>query len=136
MEPEKQEHIVRVAARVFGRHGIKASIDEIAREAGVAKGTVYLACKSKEDLYYRACLHELMAWVAEVRGVLDPRVPADELLVRAWQTGNHYIEKRPLVRELLFGNVSLMLPEWSEQLDELRRIGRTPSLEVLELGVR
>src|SRR5512138_3910305 len=47
----KREAILRAAIRVFARHGyFNAQVADIAREAGVAAGTVYLYFRSKDDL--------------------------------------------------------------------------------------
>jgi len=48
----KREAILAAALALFGRYGYRrTSIDDIAREAGVAKGTVYLYVESKEALF-------------------------------------------------------------------------------------
>jgi TetR/AcrR family fatty acid metabolism transcriptional regulator len=47
--------ILRAARRVFARKGFaRAGIGEIAREAGIAKGTVYLYFPSKDAVYWSA----------------------------------------------------------------------------------
>lgn len=50
---EKTRHcLVEAAARVFSRRGYeKASLDEVAEEAGFTKGAVYSNFKGKEDLF-------------------------------------------------------------------------------------
>jgi AcrR family transcriptional regulator len=137
MEREKKDCILASAARAFARFGFKkASVEEIAKDAGVAKGTVYLACDTKEDLFYQAVHREVRAWNAEVAKVIDPRAPADQLLMLAAETGYRYLESRPLVKELLFGSYDLMLPAWTDRLDELRELGRANVSEVLRLGVK
>ena len=51
----KRERILRVATGLFVRLGYrKTSIDEVARQAGVAKGTVYLYYRNKAELVYHA----------------------------------------------------------------------------------
>src|SRR5882672_8572191 len=48
---DKRERILVAAERIFARHGFFAArVSEIAREAGVADGTIYLYFKSKDDL--------------------------------------------------------------------------------------
>ena len=48
---DKKQTIVSAALRVFARKGYRAaSIQEIAEEAGVAKGSIYLHFKSKDEL--------------------------------------------------------------------------------------
>src|SRR5437660_12011340 len=47
----KRERILDAAVRVFAEKGFfGAKVSEIAREAGVADGTIYLYFKSKDDL--------------------------------------------------------------------------------------
>jgi TetR/AcrR family transcriptional regulator, fatty acid metabolism regulator protein len=47
----KSETILRAAAKVFAQSGyFNAKVADVAREAGVADGTVYLYFKSKDDL--------------------------------------------------------------------------------------
>jgi AcrR family transcriptional regulator len=137
MEQAKKESILSCAARAFARFGFKkASVEEIAREAGVAKGTVYLACDTKEDLFYQALHREVRAWTAELARLIDPRVAADQLFAQVAAASIEYMDRRPLVRDLLIGSFNLMLPEWSERLDELRELGRANCTEILRLGVK
>lgn len=137
MDAEKKRSILDAATRAFATHGFrKTSIDEIAKAAGVAKGTVYLACTSKEDLFYQVLNHEVRAWIGEVSKLIDPRVPADELLKTMSQVGVAYLAARPLVRDLLFGKTMELLPRWSERFQELRAIGNANIVEVLRLGVK
>ena len=138
MEQAKKECILVEAARAFARWGFKkASIDEIARAAGVAKGTVYLAAESKEDLYYQALHREVRHHVAEVSKLIDPRVPADQILVQMSIEGlRRLAEESALVRELLTGRTREILPLWDERLHQLRLLGNGAVIEVLRLGIR
>jgi AcrR family transcriptional regulator len=53
LRAEKQEHIINAALTVFGRNGYKkASIADIAGEAGIAKGMVMYYFGSKKNLYF------------------------------------------------------------------------------------
>jgi AcrR family transcriptional regulator len=56
----RREAILDAARKVFARNGFAGGIvDEIAAEAGLAKGTIYLYFKSKKEIY-RALLHRDM----------------------------------------------------------------------------
>ncbi len=137
MEVAKKELILDVAAKTFAERGLKkASIDLIAQRAGVAKGTIYLACESKEDLFYQALHRELHAWIGAVAGTIDLRQPADELLPRAYDAANGYLASHPLVRDLLLGVCEIHMPEWATQFEALRVLGRAPIVEILRLGVQ
>jgi AcrR family transcriptional regulator len=137
MEAAKRECILLEAAKVFGRFGFqKASVDEIAKNAGVAKGTIYLAAPSKKELFYEVVLREVRSWNAELMKRIDPRRPADEILVEITWDSIRTIDERPLVRDLLFGHHAEMLPDIADKIDELRRVALEPVAELLRLGVR
>jgi TetR/AcrR family transcriptional regulator, fatty acid metabolism regulator protein len=49
--PEKHQRILDAATKVFARTGFfQSKVSEIAKEAGVADGTIYLYFKNKDDL--------------------------------------------------------------------------------------
>src|SRR6478736_950770 len=99
MEPVTQDRILRSAAECFGRFGYKkTSVDAVAEKAGVAKGTVYLYCDSKEDLFYQSVHRELRQWVADLSQKIDPRRSAKDLMLEIARSDLEFMEKRPLVR--------------------------------------
>jgi AcrR family transcriptional regulator len=56
----KRNTILDAARGVFSRQGYSASaMDDVAEEAGIAKGTLYLYFKSKEDLYLAALVRDM-----------------------------------------------------------------------------
>ena len=137
MEPLTQDKILRSASDCFGRWGYKkTSVDSVAEHAGVAKGTVYLYCKSKEDLFYQSVHRELRQWVADLSKKIDPSRPANLLMVEIAASDLDFVEKRPLVRDLLFGMFHGLLPAWAGRFEELRDLGVKHVVEVLELGIR
>lgn len=137
MDPGKWEIILAEAAKAFGHYGFrKTSMEDVARAAGVAKGTLYLGCSSKRDLFYQAILRELRLWNAELARGIDPRVPADELLVQVAARALAERDRYPLARDLIQGRFDRDLPDWLEHLDELRAANQSTLLELLRLGVR
>jgi AcrR family transcriptional regulator len=51
-----KERIVGSGLELFSRYGFRrTSVDEIAHQAGVAKGTVYLSFKSKDEIFRAVC---------------------------------------------------------------------------------
>src|SRR4051812_8627010 len=113
MEAAKKEHLLDEASKLFARHGYKkVTIDEVAQSAAVAKGTVYLACDSKEDLFYQVLHRELRAWIAAVAKTIDPREPADQVLGKMAVSHIGFLESHPLVRDLMFGKTFALLPGW------------------------
>lgn len=57
---QTREKILTVAARMFGKYGFrKTTVDEIARSAHKAKGSVYYYFKSKEELFLAVVNQEI-----------------------------------------------------------------------------
>jgi AcrR family transcriptional regulator len=93
---DKRERILDAAQRLFVRYGVKrTSIDDVAQEAGIAKGTVYLSFKSKAELFAaiadRLCANthadaqriilEATPLVERLVGILDCYIGATHRLV-------------------------------------------------------
>jgi TetR/AcrR family fatty acid metabolism transcriptional regulator len=75
---DKREAILRAAIRVFAHNGyFNSKVADIAREAGVADGTVYLYFKSKEEILHsifdRSVDEALTAARAQMKLISDPR---------------------------------------------------------------
>jgi AcrR family transcriptional regulator len=137
MDLEKKDGIILAATRCFIENGYKGtSIDDIAERAGVAKGTIYLACESKADLFYQAVHHDLQAWSAQIARFVDPRRPASEILRQMAESGVLYLAEHPLVRDLFSGVHAGALPDWAERFEQLRSMGRATVAEVLRMGIR
>jgi len=135
MDQKKRECIIVAAQKAFSRLGFKkASVDDIAKDAGVAKGTVYLAAESKEDLLYQALLHDLREWNAELSKLIDPRADPIEMLGALAAAALTSLSDRPLLKQLFEGDLHALLPRWQDRFDELTRLGRTNVVEVLEVG--
>lgn len=82
--PDKYESILLAAIRVFARSGFfSAKVADVAREAGVADGTVYLYFKNKEDLLvsiFNYTLDEAIALArVETEGLADPAEKIEKL---------------------------------------------------------
>jgi len=133
---EKRERVLDAAAEAFGEIGFrKTTVAEIAKQAGVAKGSVYLACESKGDLFYQVLHRELRRWLGEMAKLIDPHVPADELLTRIGERSMLYMETRPLMKSLFLGVFHGELPGFAERFDELRVLGQQYIAQILRLGV-
>lgn len=59
-DKDKKERIINSAIKIFSQKGYGPIVlDEIAREADIAKGTIYLYFQDKEDLVYHTILYVL-----------------------------------------------------------------------------
>ncbi|SIO58850.1 transcriptional regulator, TetR family [Singulisphaera sp. GP187] len=79
---DKRSRIIVAAQRLFLRHGFKrTSIEDVANEAGVAKGTVYLYLDSKEALLSAVAERFCEETLTEASAALvEPRPPTEQLV--------------------------------------------------------
>lgn len=82
-DPEKRKRILAAAVKTFGSRGYhEARIAEIAAQAGVAEGTVYLYFRNKEDLLGVVFDETMDEVLAEGRQIVRADLPVAERLAR------------------------------------------------------
>lgn len=82
-DPEKRQRILEAAVRIFGRRGYHdAKIAEIASEARVAEGTVYLYFRNKEHLFATVFDEKMDQLLARGREIAASDEAASERLTR------------------------------------------------------
>ena len=70
---EKRERILDAAIKTFAKKGFHQSrVTDIAQEAGVADGTIYLYFKNKDDILISIFEEKMAVIVARMRAQLDP----------------------------------------------------------------
>jgi AcrR family transcriptional regulator len=80
----KRDAILDAALKLFSQYGYRrTSIDDIAREAEIAKGTVYLSFKSKEEIFRALCECLIERSEDGVRAARAAGGPIDERLIGA-----------------------------------------------------
>jgi len=132
-----RDAVLDSAGKCFTRFGYKkTSMDNVAAEARVAKGTVYLYCDNKQDLFVRAVERQLRTWTEELATFIDPDRPANEILAEMGRRDAQFVEEHPLVADLLSGMVDGELPAYAARFEALRKIGLQHVIDVLELGIR
>jgi AcrR family transcriptional regulator len=100
----RRDAILKAAKAVFVNKGVLATtMDDVAELAEVAKGTLYLHFKAKEDMF-AALMDEGLALVVQRFGeAIDPSLPADENLRRLCQAYcRFYREERQYFKLLFF----------------------------------
>jgi TetR/AcrR family fatty acid metabolism transcriptional regulator len=79
---DKRERILEAALRVFAERGFyNAKVSEVAREAGVADGTIYLYFANKDDLLIQLFEDRMDFIIQRLRGELEKadHSPLDQL---------------------------------------------------------
>jgi TetR/AcrR family fatty acid metabolism transcriptional regulator len=101
-QEEKYNKILEAATRVFAREGFhNAKIEDVAKEAGVAHGTVYLYFGGKDDLLisiFRGNLEELVEYVGSE---VEKETNAEDKLRRMISLQIELIETNSELAELM-----------------------------------
>ncbi len=114
----RDEEIIKIAAEIFYRQGFAGTtLDDIARDAGIVKGSLYHYFDSKEEIYER--LMNNVVGTLDVREELSRNVPADERLLhilraRLVQTTSHPTEVGLISRQLI--RMDGPVGEWARTL--------------------
>lgn len=78
-ESDKRELILRAAMNLFHRYNYeKTSMDDIAKEARIGKGTIYYYFKSKEDILLELIEREFSQLYEELSEMLESSLSFDE----------------------------------------------------------
>ena len=77
----KKETLMKIVVQVLSREGLHdTTMDIVAREAGVAKGTLYTYFRNKEDLVREALDATVAPMLAELTSILTGKLPPDKKL--------------------------------------------------------
>lgn len=70
--PEREQRILDAAAGLFVHYGYdKTTVSDIAREAGISKGAIYLHFASKDELFEALLLREMSIYSTTWMGLLE-----------------------------------------------------------------
>lgn len=103
--PAKQDAIVRAATMLFSRYGFrKTTVDLIAREADVAKPTLYAHFTDKEAIFVAVCRHVMDGILAAATAALERTDVVDrvtEILAAKFTRIFELVHSSPHARELI-----------------------------------
>lgn len=110
-EKKKQQTrkaILEAAVRLFGKKGYeKTSIDQLAKEAGIGKGTVYGYFQTKSEIFLAFCKDEIEFAYSDLAVKTDARASLADQLVTLFMGQFRYVTRNPdfgriLAREMIF----------------------------------
>jgi len=98
---DKRERILLAAERIFARHGFfAAKVSDVAKEAGVADGTIYLYFKNKDDLLISVFERRMQEVNGKLRAAITGKPPREQL--RAFiRTYLELVHDEPAAAEVL-----------------------------------
>ena len=87
---ERPRQILDAALAVFAERGLAAArLDDIAKRAGLSKGTIYLYFPNKEELFREVIRHSVIAFIeqgeARMEELHDPLQALDAWMVGYWE---------------------------------------------------
>jgi len=98
-DPAKRKQILAGARRVFMRMGFDAaSINDITREAGVSKGTIYVYFNGKEDLFEALCEEDRASIFASLMTDIEHGLSGRDALVKFGISLVTLITSEPVIR--------------------------------------
>lgn len=111
-----KEKIIKAAAKVFNKKGLEsATVDDIAKQAGVAKGTVYIYFKDKDEILLEASKYLVRQRVDLIQKSLFKFPTSKEKLRDILKQVNMQTNANP---EVLMMHYSLLLGTSREIRDE------------------
>jgi AcrR family transcriptional regulator len=129
--------IIEVARRRFALHGYRrTSIAEIARDAGLAAGTIYRHFESKEDLLRRVVEESNEEWLEDARRALRGPGTAIERLARLGQASVEFNRRDNLLGAVLDRDAEIIFAPLLDELhDKLLQENVAMMAEVVRAGI-
>ncbi len=101
-DPDKPQQIIDAAVRVFARTGYYNSrVSDIAREAGIAAGTIYLYFKTKDEILVTLFRQKMAQWVGYLRGEIAGEPDAISKIRRLVVLHFTVLERNPDLAEVV-----------------------------------
>lgn len=149
--PEQEQEILSAAADEFAAVGLrKASMDEVARAAGVSRSTLYRRFPNKEALFQAVAMETFETGLSRLEDAAVGLAPRDAV-IEAFALGAEMVQASPLlhrvvyednsVRDLLGGVGALFIEVVTARVaDTLRSCGATMPddalMQAVEIQVR
>ncbi|MDR5658686.1 TetR/AcrR family transcriptional regulator [Serpentinicella sp. ANB-PHB4] len=116
---KREEEILQGAIKVFSQYGFyKAKMEDIAKEAGVGKGTVYEYYASKEELFHKMVDYVVNNYIeAASSTVNNEKTLKDKLITFAQHHGSFIKEHMDMVDSIL-SNPSAVSKEFKVYIEE------------------
>lgn len=138
-QQQTREELVAAAAKVFARRGYhKATVEEIAAEAGFSTGAVYSNFDGKEELFLAIADRQVQDRVGEIRAVADAADGTGEAGEEAALQFRAFLERDPDWPLLFyeFWSLSVRSPELQDELARRRDAVRDALAETLQRVAR
>jgi TetR/AcrR family transcriptional regulator, regulator of autoinduction and epiphytic fitness len=138
LESVPRARIMAAARKRFEKFGYRAtSIALIARDAGIAVGTIYLYFKNKEQILVALFDESNARWMAEAERAANQPGSAEERLLRVAQASMERTQRDQLLRAVMNRDLEMILAPLCEEFrDKVLRHNVEVMADVIRDGVR
>jgi AcrR family transcriptional regulator len=132
----KRENIIKAAIKIFSQNGFhKAKIEDIAKEAGIGKGTVYEYFDSKKSLFQEMIYYCIEEYIEGIKIITSDCNNTRDKLIALVIYHSKYLAKHVDIAHMAANESGIMSKEMKERLMERRvRIYMTIK-EILDEGI-
>jgi AcrR family transcriptional regulator len=131
----KEGRILNAALERFNHFGfVKTTVDEIARQAQVGKGTIYAYFKSKEEILLALVDREFTKGFTLVAEAMNQEKTALGKLKKMLQTSFDYFHKNKLVSKVMAMDPGLVLSVITEKNRAYQQLSIAGIQSILEQG--
>jgi AcrR family transcriptional regulator len=97
----RREEILSAALKLMGQHGVYGlNVDMVAKETQLAKGTIYLYFKSKEDIFSTLTVRARNMLLKEFEKIARKKIPAIDKIKGIVKANYSFLKKWPLYYSL------------------------------------
>lgn len=117
---DKRRRIVEASRKLIAQNGFeKTTVQQIADEADIAVGTLFLYVRDKSDLLMLLFSERMEEAVAEAARFLDAKKPMKRSLLRFFERLMHFYEEDPGLSLLFWRELLLSPPESRAKVDQI-----------------
>lgn len=100
---DKRERILAAATRLFSTQSLsQVKLDQVAKAAGTAKGTIYLYFHDKNDLFYQCLTNDADFILAQAEKIIKgPGSISDRLLQLIELQAQTFARKGPIIQQMI-----------------------------------
>lgn len=104
---QRQNDIIKAARKLFADKGFEVSLDEVAKEVGLGKSTLYLYFKNKESLYFAVTLCGIRIWAKMVKNEVKKGKTGLKKFILSEKANRKFSKEYPDYFKLLYSPTSI-----------------------------